>query len=240
MNIWLLPYASRVGHRFVDGVGHAILPYWTQDDLDNYVRVIEKLSPLPMAESEWLPGHIKLSDDNWYPLDTNRYPDMLEYISPPNLNPSIITWGGVKYDTSEVLSSKIPKVDYRLLNMARAAYGDSVGLVPFDKKYPEASYDDGHKRISVKETEVGIAVSLEPDQYLLELYPSDSDVKLITSFYINLWNDGQLLTNYGHYFYLDHNSTIELEMVVKVDGLLPHDLLQAMDNSLTNINAMDN
>lgn len=231
-NSWLIPFSSRVGFNISMGSSHAILPYWSTEDINRYLEVVNTTMRIPSGHSEWTSSSIKLINGYWYRLPVEQFPMFGDLVSPPNKNPEYIVFNGMEYKTSEVLKVDIPKVDYRLKNLAQTAYGDSLGLVPFDRKYPEARYDDGERRISVKETDLGILVSVEPEQILLYIYPPEASAKLLRSFYIKLWNDGQLLTNYGNYEYMDYQTVLDKSMVVNVDGDIDHKDILSMNSSL--------
>lgn len=200
-NQWLLPYANRIGYRCISvdtEISTVILPYWDEDDILNYNEILlllfnEDLNTIS-TQLNWSPGYIQLSDGKWYSL----FPRVREELD-------------LNYDLS-ISSSNIE--EWKLKNLQRVSNQIQQGLLPFNKKYPDVRYDDGNKRISIVEVDGIFSVTLLPDNYMIGLYPNTIERKRLEDTFIELWNAGEMLTNYGHFLYLNSYDPIDNNNVV--------------------------
>jgi hypothetical protein len=228
-NQWLKPYADRVGYKLDTRQAFAIVPFWSQLDLETYMEYLQDgsiLEGLRNPRDKWYPGHILLIDGNWYPLPTD------EYITEPSDDWQTISWNGQKYDASQIRQMRVPAADHRLINLARASMGNYLGLLPFEKKYPTIKLSDGDDMIDVSEGDIGVVVTVRSIDHIIAHFPPGSDIVLIKEVYIKLWNDGQILNSMGNYHYLDVFSTITNEMIRRLDESLSLDILEKVRQTL--------
>lgn len=200
-NKWLLPYANRIGYRCHNDTKETsvvILPYWDAEDIVNYSSILLDLGEMNLTpQKEWSHGYIKLSDGLWYKLLPKIVSELKEY----------------------TLQVSIPKIQWKAQNLQRVTKEISEGLLPFEEKYPDVTYDDGDKRISVVKIDNMYAINLLPDNYMLGLYPDSLDRDRLREEYINLWNSGSFLTNPGHVSYINSYDPIDYNYIKRMDKL---------------------
>lgn len=206
-NQWLKPYAHRVSFKRVGESGSIMLPVWGDGDIEMAYDLIDTPLPPPLSESINT-DVIILYDDKRYPL-----PDILKTGYTLPAPDDKIDYRGERWDLNQVRMSRIPDVDWRLHNLAKIADVAPFGYVPFAKLYPEHLFapDSADRRIKVYEDAAGVVVTLEPEGIILGSYsakqPGTKD--FVTAVYKYLWQNGYLLTNYGHYMYVDDLVTLD-------------------------------
>lgn len=223
-NQWLKPYANRIGWKSVDSLGRSIsrilVPAWDEHDEDMYSEMLSELPVnfvLPKVQARWSRGCIRLSDRRWYPLvdSVMRY---VEDVRLPTDDRTVI-FMDKKFPREETLSKTIPYVDWRLLDLCRVWKECCDGLLPFDVMYPTVTYDDADERITFVDTGSGIAVVLNPGNYMLGLYPTDNGLDRFKRW----WREGYVLTHHGHYVYENAYEPID-EMDIVFVGRFVGDL----------------
>ena len=215
-NQWLKPYANRIGWKSVDSIGRSIasiiVPYFDDNDIGLYEDFLEETVELPKSIGAWKEGHLRLSDNRWYPM----HPSILEFVD-ANIRPPIAYSTVIfknrgetsEYNVQELIGKTAPEYDWRLLNLARVWNEVCDGLLPFKEWYPVVHYTDAVERISVWESEMGKAVVLNPGNYMLGLFPPTSDSGMLEKEFREYWEDGYVLTNHGHFAYKDAYTAID-------------------------------
>lgn len=194
-NQWLLPYANRIGWRNIQDdveTSTVILPYWDDDDILLYNELLLDSINLQQSSNSWSFGYIQLSNGIWYSL-----PDKIK----SELD--------IDYNLSYTFPSENIYNNWKISNLKRVETQIREGLLPFHQKYPEIRYNDGDKRINIVKVDSFYSVGILPDNYLLGIYDIKTDYEKIKSVYTELWNSGAVLTNYGHYSYINSYDNID-------------------------------
>lgn len=225
-NQWLKPYAHRVFYKKVGSSGSIMLPVWGDGDIEMAYDLIDTPLPEPVDTDIDV---VVLLDDKHYPL-----PESLRTGYRLPTDSSTITFNNVTWDTAQVLPSKIPDVDWRLANMAKVIDFAPYGYVPFKDIYPQHlfSADSALKRMKIYEDEAGVVATLEPNGFILGSYPKGNKV-LVTNVYNYLWQQGYLLTNYGHYMYVDDLVPLDEVGIRKMNLTL--DELRVLEGKIKNV-----
>lgn len=207
-NEWLRPYASRIG--WSEEFKCVNLPIWSEKDFDFIIG---------MVEGGYFNSHIvknsngiRLSDGERYILKDVQIPH--EEGSWDHHDESIVIYKGKKYFVDNLSFDGLSVQEHNELeNLIKVSKELVDGLLPFSIPYPTSKLDDGNKRIKVEKDELGIVVSIEPDEYIVANYSEDEDISMLKEKYEKLWNEGVFLTNLGHATYTDSYSPISYECV---------------------------
>lgn len=197
-NQWLLPYANRLGWRCHNGVSIITVPFWKQEDLNAW-DTIEYEGP-----TKHKVGFL-MSDGLRYP-----YPKNIAIENPNVLttNPKIGTIDGIDFDLDEVQYLHYPKTNRKQRSVSKIAQQIREGLIPFDPPYPIVELDDAEQRIK-GEIIGGVAVIfIQPNQLIIGSHNPPLLERALKK-YRKLWNEGELLNDYGHATYTDSYSKID-------------------------------
>lgn len=209
-NQWLMPYAHRLGWRYDDGIAIITVPYWSNNDLSAWDDIT----------------YTGPSKQGFYMSDGRKYP------YPPDIalsNSNIISGDmavvdGVTFDVNEVLNLSYPQTNRKQQSVAKVAKEIREGLLPFDPPYPVVQLKDGKHRIAGKIVDGSAVIYIVPNNTIIG-YHNGTMLTRALKFYQRMWNEGELLNDYGHYFYEDTGEFVEKDGLpyVREEGInFPH------------------
>lgn len=196
-NQWLMPYANRLGWRYDDGIAIITVPYWNESDLNEW-------DDIKYTGSSKNNGFY-MSDGKKYP-----YPDDIS-LSNTNVmieKTNMTVVDGVTFDVNEVLKLSYPQTNRKQQSVAKVAKEIREGLIPFDPPYPIVQLKDGHHRITGNVVDGSALIYIVPNNTIVGYHDGRLLSKAI-KLYQQMWNNGELLNDYGHYLYEDIGEFVE-------------------------------
>lgn len=205
-NQWLIPFVNRLGWRYHNGVATITVPFWKNDDLYAWDN-IEYENPLPPKSRE--KGFL-LSNGDRYPYPNDIAVENTNVLS---TNPNIGIVDGVEFNLNDVIHMNYPKTNRKQRTIAKIAKEIREGLIPFDPPYPIVDLDDADERIDGMIIGGIAVIYIKPNELIIGKHNPPLLSKALGK-YKQLWNDGELLNDYGHATYTDSYSIIDERGVV--------------------------
>jgi hypothetical protein len=203
-NQWLIPYANRLSWRYVDGNASIIVPYWKYTDLDNWHKM-EYKSP---SKNGFL-----MSDGKRYPYP----PDMkIEHSDVFTDKKNVLNLEGSEFDARDALVFEYPKINRKQRSVSRIIKEIGEGLIPFDPPYPIAHMNDSEQRIKAEIVFELVIIYLEPNKLILGKHSPEHYDKALSK-YRELWDEGELLNDFGHVNYSDSHTEMDERSIVQLD-----------------------
>lgn len=209
-NQWLIPYANRLGWRFVNGNASIIIPHWKDEDLSAWNNI----------------KYTKPSTNGFLMSNGKRYP------YPPNIKieiPNVIDKGNgllklenEEFKVDDALFLEYPQTNRNQKNVVRILKEIKEGLIPFNPPYPITTLKDADLRVKANLMVDLTLIYLEPNKIIIGKHSVENYEKALT-FYKNLWERGELLTEFGHVNYTDSYTELDERSII---------LLNLKDNQL--------
>ena len=201
-NQWLIPYANRLSWRFVNGNASIIVPYWRDEDISAWSNIKYKG---PTKTNGFL-----MSDKKRYPYPPNIKIEIPNVINKGN---GVIKLDNEEFNLNDALYLEYPKTNRKQKNVAKILKEIKEGLIPFNPPYPITNLKDADLRIKANIMVDLTLIYLEPNKIILGRHSVENYDKAL-SFYKKLWNNGELLNEYGHVNYLNSFSELDERSIV--------------------------